>query len=94
MPIDIIRIDGAKPVTELGEDITIIDDLYKGDRYEKRVIDAINSGIVTYEDLKSNIKFRNKDKSVLKILKRLFINKVITYGCWFKVYNSKSAPNV
>lgn len=94
-PIEIIKVDGAKPITELGESITILDDAYKGNKYDQKVIDAIESGIVTFEDLKNEVKFsKNSDISVLKILKNLFVNKVVTYGCFFKVYNSKSATDI
>jgi len=95
MPIDVIRLDGARPVTELGEPITILDELYKGNKYEKKVINAINSGIVTYEDLQNEIKFKkDSGMSVLKVLKKLFVSKIVTYGCWFKIYNSKSALQI
>lgn len=89
-PIDIIKLDGAKPITELGEPITIIGEPRHNDRYEKKVLDSIKSGVVTLEDLQKEVKFRNSNTSVLKILKKLFADKTITYGCWFNIYNSKS----
>jgi len=94
MPLTTIKVDGAKPITELGEPITIINDLYKGNRNEQRVIDAIESGITTFEDLKTEVKFRKREISILSILKHLFVNKIITYGCAFKIYNSKSATSI
>lgn len=99
MPIDIIRLDGAQPVDYLGEPVTIIDAEYKGNKNEQKLLDAINSGIDTYEGLLAELKYRNTN--VLSIMKSLYSTRiirkqkpVINYGCWFRLYNSKSAPNI
>ncbi len=94
VPIDIIRVDGAKPVKELGEPITIIND-YKpiNVRYQK-LWDGLREGIDNLEDLQKEVKLRGKKPTVLSMIKRLYLNKIITYGCWFKIYNSKSATSI
>jgi hypothetical protein len=91
MPIDTIAVDGAKPVDEIGKPFTILKPEYKGDRYEQKLIDAIKSGVVTYADLKNEVKYKGKNKpKLVKVIKRLFMQKVIDYGCFFVIYNSQS----
>jgi hypothetical protein len=91
-PIDMIAVDGAKPVDEIGKPFEILKPEYKGDRYEMKLIDAIKSGVVTYEDLKNEVKYKGKSKpKLIRVIKRLFMQKVIDYGCFFLIYNSQSA---
>ena len=96
-PIDVIKLDGARPVTDLGMPIHILDNEYSGSKVEIKVLDAVKSGITTYEDLLKEVKFRVRDDtSVLKILKYLFMHKpkIVNYGCWFNVFNSRSKPQI
>jgi hypothetical protein len=90
------KIDGAKPVTDLGMPINIIKEDYIGSKQERRILDAIKSGIVTYEDLHREIKIRKAQYSVLHILKSLYMSnpQVINYGCWFNTFNSISTPQI
>jgi hypothetical protein len=94
--VDVLRLDGAKPVTDLGKPITIINNDYKAYKQEVKILDAIKSGITTYEDLLSEVKLKKGDDSILSILKHLFLRRpqVIDYGCWFNVYNSRSTPQI
>ena len=96
-PIDVIKLDGARPVTELGMPIEIIDSGYVGSKVEMKLLDAIRSGVVTFEDLVREVKYRRRDDTtVLKVLKYLFMHKpkVINYGCWFNIFNSRSKPQI
>jgi len=108
MPIYIMRVDGAEPVDWLGEPIRIIDKDYDGTKDENKILDAVRSGIVTWEELDKTVRLIPKTgllkdewlvkntQALRRTLRGLFLMKppVVLYGCWFRLFNSKSAPQI
>lgn len=108
VPIYIMRVDGAEPVDYLGEPIKIIDEAYTGSKDENKVLDAVRAGNNTWESLNIDCRivqrhgilkeeYLKENKRVLKeTLRGLYLMKppVVVYGCWFRLFNSKSPVQI
>ena len=96
-----IRVDAGKPRGDMGDGkIVIIKPGYRPENEEERIIlDVLHAGIDTYESL-VNFMLVNGDMSeneILTTLKDLSFRPrkhVVDYPCYFRLYNSKSAPQL
>lgn len=102
-----IPVDAGKPRSELGDGkirITGKGTYYTPETQEERIVlTVLKSGVDIYEDIVELLATEGdmSEREVLGTLKRLGLKLpgrkpklVIDYPCWFKVYNSKSAPQL
>lgn len=96
-----IRFDAGKPRSDMGNGlITILKPKYLPESEEERIIlDLIKEGYNKYESILEFL-YEHGDMTEYEILETLknlsFIPRkhVIDYPCYFRLYNSKSAPQV
>ncbi len=96
-----IRFDAGKPRTEMGDGrITILKPNYKPETDEERIVlDVLKAGGDNYEELVDFIETNGDmtEDEILSTLKELsFIPRkhVVDFPCYFRLYNSKSAPQL
>ncbi len=96
-----IAVDAGKPRRYLGDGrIIITKPQYKAETEEERIVlDVLNTGIDKYEELVDYIvTYGDMDEGeILETLKELsFVRRkrVINYPCYFRIFNSKSAPQM
>ncbi len=96
-----IAIDAGKPRKYLGDGRIIVrKPMYKTETEEERVVlEVLNTGIDKYDDLVHYIEtYGDMDEGeVLETLKELaFVRRkrVISYPCFFRIFNSKSVPQM
>ncbi len=97
----VIAFDAGKPRSYLGDGkLAIRKSAYKPETEEERIVlDAIRDGADTYETLVGLLAAHGDmdEGEVLHTLKELKFRKrkrVVDYGCFFGLYNSKSAPQM
>ena len=100
-PLLVLEWDMGKPRSFLGDGkITIKKPDYRPENEEERVVlDALKSGIDTYDGLVDAITWygdmtENEILLTLKELKFRRRKRIIDYACYFGLYNSKSAPQI
>lgn len=96
-----IRFDAGKPRSDMGDGkIVITKDWYKPETEEEEIVlSVIKSGINVYEEIVDYIDEYGdmSEEEVLETIKDLsFIPRkhVLDFPCYFRLYNSKSAPAV
>lgn len=100
-----ISFDAGKPRTEMGDGrIVVRKPQYQPENEEERVVlSVLKSGIDNYEKLVEYIESEGdmSEWEILSTLKELGLKLprkkpkfVISYPCYFKIYNSKSAPQI
>ncbi len=100
-----IPLDAGKPRSELGDGkIRIVRQDYQPENEEERIVlDILKAGVDTYEAMVDllDVKGDMSETEILNTLKglglRLYRKRpkmVIDYPCYFRVYNSKSAPQL
>lgn len=96
-----IAFDAGKPRTELGDGKIIVKrhNYIPENEEERIVLDVLKAGYDTYENLVDYIETNGdmQEWEILATLKELKFRKskrAIDYGCWFSIFNSKSAPQL
>lgn len=96
-----IRIDAGKPKSDIGDGkIMIKKPWYKPESEEERIVlDVLRAGSDTYEDMVDFIQTHGdmSEVEILETLKELSFNPrkhAVDYPCYFRLYNSKSAPQI
>jgi len=93
--------DAGKPRTEMGDGkIVIRRQNYRPETEEERIVlDVIKAGVDKYEDIVALLETDGDmaEDEILGTLKELKFRKnkrAVDYGCYFGLYNSKSAPSL
>ncbi len=96
-----IRIDAGKPKSDMGDGkIVIRKPWYVPETEEERIIlDVLRAGINNYEKIVDIITTHGdmSETEILETLKELSFNPrkhVVDYPCYFRLFNSKSAPQI
>lgn len=96
-----IPVDAGKPRSYLGDGLIVIKKpQYKPETEEERVVmTVLKEGMVRYDELVGYIKTKGDmdEGEILATLKELaFVKRkrVISYPCYFLIFNSKSAPQL
>lgn len=100
-----IAFDAGKPRSELGDGkIVIKRPNYQPETEEERIVlDVLKAGVDVYENIVNLLDTEGdmSEREILDTLKGLALKlpnrrpkMVIDYSCWFKLYNSKSAPQL
>jgi len=96
-----IAFDAGKPRSDLGDGKILLRRLtYQPVNEEERIVlDVIKAGYDTYESIVELLENEGDmtEKEILDTLKELQFRRnkrAIDYPCWFKIYNSKSAPQL
>jgi len=96
-----VKVDAGKPIKYLGDGLIVVKKpQYTPETEEERVVLAVlNEGMTKYDELVDYIETYGdmSEREILATLKELaFVKRkrVITYPCFFLIFNSKSAPQM